>query len=180
MSVTRARTHLAGERFTLNSSRRAARCLHSSSQRQAEANESLNKAKSTDMRDHFDNIEQMHVNYKLHGDIDFSGADVGELDVHLHPRWGQLPPTGIRGAWNWLRDRYHNGYKNYYACVCPSVIQHPVSDFRALNLQDVPAGETERYTGRHCLQEVPLDSRSILHFWIDTASANAQPMPDTV
>ena len=134
MSVTRARTRLAGERFTLNSSRRVARCLHSSSQRQAEANELLDKAKSTNMRDHLDNIEEMHLNYKLHGDMDFSGADVGELDVHLHPRWRQLPPTGIRGAWNWLRDRYHNGYKNYYACVQASVIQLSVSDFRALKL----------------------------------------------
>ena len=117
MSVTRTRTRLAGERFTLSSSRRAARCFHSSSQRQVEANETVNEAKSKDIRDHLDNIEQMHMNYKLHGDMDFSGSDVGELDVHLHPRWRQLPLTGIRGAWNWLRDRYHNGYKNYYAYV---------------------------------------------------------------
>jgi hypothetical protein len=117
MSTTLARTRLAGLPFTLNSSKQAARCLHSSSRRQAEANEALGKTNSTDMQEHLDNIEQMHLRYKLHGEMDFSGADVGELDVHLHPRWRQLPPTGIRGAWNWLRDRYHNGYKNYYACV---------------------------------------------------------------
>ena len=113
MSVTPPRPRLAGLPFISGSSRRVARCLHSSSRRQAEAN----KTNSTDMREHLDNVEQMHVSYKLRGEMDFSGADVGELDVHLHPRWRQLPPTGIRGAWNWLRDRYHNGYKSYYASV---------------------------------------------------------------
>lgn len=116
-SVTPARARLVGLPFTLSPGRRIARCLHSSSQRQAGANEAPDKANSTDMRDQLDNIEQMHLNYKLRGDMDFSGSDVGELDVHLHPRWRHLPLTGIRGAWNWLRDRYHNGYKNYYACV---------------------------------------------------------------
>src|SRR5258708_2866578 len=105
-----ARRRLAGLPVTLNACKRAARCLHCSSRRQAEPN-------PTDVGEHLDNIEQMHAVYKLHGDMDFSGADVGQLDVHLHPRWRQLPSTGIRGAWSWLCDRYHNAYKNYYACV---------------------------------------------------------------
>ena len=117
MSVTPARTRLTGLPFTLNTSRGVARCLHSSTQCRAKANETLDKTDSTAMREHLDNIEQMHVSYMMHGDMDFSGADVGELDVHLHPRWRQLPPTGVRGAWSWLRDRYHNGYKNYFAYV---------------------------------------------------------------
>jgi hypothetical protein len=117
LSVILARTRLAGLPLTLNSSKRATRCFHHSRQYQAEADESLNKIDSMDVREHLDNIEQMHMRYKLHGEMDFTGSDVGELDVHLRPRWQQLPPTGIRGAWNWLRDRYHNGYKNYYACV---------------------------------------------------------------
>lgn len=118
MSLTPARARLAGIPFTLNSSRRVARCLHSSGQRRAKANETLDKTDSvTDVREHLDNIEQMHMSYRIRGDMDFSNADVGELDVRLHPRWRQLPPTGVQGAWGWLRDRYYNGYKNYYACV---------------------------------------------------------------
>lgn len=81
MSVHPARTRLAGLAFTLNSSGRVARGLHSSNHRRANAKGILDETDSTAMREHLDNIEQMHVSYMLHGDMDLSGPDLGELDV---------------------------------------------------------------------------------------------------